>query len=49
VLGPAEAHIEKLRVLKDIGADHFGIYLMHDDPEGTLRAYGETIISAVNN
>ncbi len=49
VLGPAEAHIEKLRLLKDIGVDHFGIYLMHDDREGTLRAYGETIIPAVNS
>jgi probable F420-dependent oxidoreductase len=48
VLGTAEQHIEKLRELKAIGADQFGIYLMHDDPEGTLRAYGDTIIEAVN-
>ena len=48
VLGPVEQHIEKLQLLKEIGVDHFGIYLMHDDQEGTLRAYGEEIIPAVN-
>lgn len=31
-----------------MGVDHFGIYLMHDDQEGTLRAYGEKVIPAVN-
>jgi hypothetical protein len=49
VLGPAEAHIERLRELKDLGVDHFGIYLMHDKQEATLRAYGHGIIEAVNN
>lgn len=49
VLGPVEQHVEKLQLLKEMGADHFGIYLMHDDREGTLRAYGEEIIPAVNN
>jgi probable F420-dependent oxidoreductase len=48
VLGTAEQHIEKLSLLGEMGVDHFGIYLMHDDREGTLRAYGETIIPAVN-
>jgi probable F420-dependent oxidoreductase len=48
VLGTAEQHIEKLALLKDMGVDHFGVYLMHDDREGTLRAYGDTVISAVN-
>jgi probable F420-dependent oxidoreductase len=48
VLGPAEAHIEKLSLLRDMGVDHFGIYLMHDDQEGTLEAYGEKVIPAVN-
>ncbi len=49
VLGPVEAHVEKLRVLRDLGADHFGIYLMHDDQEGTLRAYGEHVIPALRD
>ena len=48
VLGPAEAHIEKLRHLKSLGVDHFGVYLMHDNKEGTLQAYGETVIPALN-
>ncbi len=49
ILGPVEAHIEKLTVLKELGADHFGIYLMHDDQEGTLRAYGEHVIGALQS
>lgn len=48
VLGTAEDHIAKLRLLGDMGVDHFGIYLMHDDLEGTLRAYGQEIIPAIN-
>ncbi|HZM80482.1 MAG TPA: TIGR03842 family LLM class F420-dependent oxidoreductase, partial [Candidatus Limnocylindrales bacterium] len=47
VLGPAEAHIEKLNRLKEIGVDQFAIYLQHDDMEHTLAAYGETIIPAL--
>jgi len=48
VLGTADDHVEKLTLLRDMGVDQFGIYLMHDDQEGTLRAYGDGIISAVN-
>jgi len=48
VLGTAEDHIEKLRLLRDLGVDQFGIYLMHDDQEGTLDAYGAEIIPALN-
>lgn len=48
VLGTAEQHIEKLDLLKEMGVDHFGIYLMHNDQEGTLRAYGDEVIPAVN-
>ena len=47
VLGPAEAHIGKLRALRDLGVDQFAIYLQHDDKENTLAAYGETIIPAL--
>jgi hypothetical protein len=35
-------------MLKEMGVDHFGIYLMHDDQEGTLGAYGDSVIPAVN-
>jgi probable F420-dependent oxidoreductase len=48
VLGTAQDHVAKLTQLRDMGVDHFGIYLMHDDQEGTLRAYGETVIPAVS-
>jgi probable F420-dependent oxidoreductase len=48
VLGTVEQHIEKLSLLRDKGVDNFGIYLMHDDQEATLRAYGETVIPALN-
>jgi alkanesulfonate monooxygenase SsuD/methylene tetrahydromethanopterin reductase-like flavin-dependent oxidoreductase (luciferase family) len=47
VLGPAEAHIEKLGQLKQIGVDQFAVYLQHDDMEHTLAAYGETVIPAL--
>ena len=48
VLGPVEAHIEKLALLESMGVDQFGIYLMHDDMEGTLRAYGEKVIGRLD-
>lgn len=47
VLGTAEQHVEKLKLLEEMGVDQFGIYLMHDDREGTLRAYGDKIIPAI--
>jgi probable F420-dependent oxidoreductase len=48
VLGPASAHIARLRELAEIGADQFALYLMHDDAEHTLAAYGQEIIPAVS-
>jgi alkanesulfonate monooxygenase SsuD/methylene tetrahydromethanopterin reductase-like flavin-dependent oxidoreductase (luciferase family) len=48
VLGSVDDHVAKLSMLRDMGVDQFGIYLMHDDKEETLRAYGEEIIPAVN-
>ena len=48
VLGSVEDHIAKLTQLRDMGVDQFGIYLMHDDQEATLNAYGESVIPAVN-
>lgn len=48
ILGDVDQHIDQMLELRDLGVDHFGIYLMHDDQEGTLRAYGESIIPAVN-
>ncbi len=48
VLGPVSAHLEKLSLLKEMGVDQFGIYLMHDNQEGTLDAYGSEIIPVLN-
>ena len=47
LLGPAEAHLDRLRELAGIGAGQFAIYLMHDQPAETLAAYGDTIIPAL--
>ncbi len=42
-----EAHIEKLKALKELGVDQFAGYLQHDHKEETLRVYGETVIPAL--
>jgi probable F420-dependent oxidoreductase len=47
LLGPASAHVRRLRELADLGADQFALYLMHDDEEATLDAYGAEIIPAL--
>ncbi len=47
VLGTAEDHVAKLRALRDLGVDHFGLYLMHDDEDATLEAYGRDILPAL--
>jgi hypothetical protein len=44
LLGPVDQHLEKLSELKNLGVDQYALYLMHDDPEGTIKAYGEHII-----
>jgi probable F420-dependent oxidoreductase len=44
LLGPVSAHVERLRELAELGVDQFAIYLMHDDEDATLRAYGSQII-----
>ncbi|MGI9601840.1 MAG: TIGR03842 family LLM class F420-dependent oxidoreductase [Acidimicrobiales bacterium] len=47
ILGPEEAHIERLRALEELGVDQFAIYLMHDQKDETLNAYGQRIIPAL--
>ncbi|MGH3165163.1 MAG: TIGR03842 family LLM class F420-dependent oxidoreductase [Trebonia sp.] len=47
LLGPPEAHVDRLRELASLGADQFAVYLMHDDQERTLEAYGDKIIPAL--
>ncbi|MFI8100301.1 TIGR03842 family LLM class F420-dependent oxidoreductase [Streptomyces sp. NPDC086023] len=49
LLGPAEAHITKLRHLRELGVDQFAVYDMHDAKEATIDAYGTDIIPALNS
>ncbi|CAL9633652.1 F420-dependent glucose-6-phosphate dehydrogenase [Streptomyces sp. enrichment culture] len=48
LLGPAEAHIEKLTALRELGVDQFAVYDMHDAQETTIDAYGAEIIPALD-
>ena len=48
LLGPAEAHIEKLRALRELGVDQFALYNMHDARERTIDTYGSTVIPALS-
>jgi hypothetical protein len=47
VLGPVGQHREKLSELSELGVDQFSLYLMHDDPEGTIDAYRQNIIGQI--
>ncbi|MGW3549754.1 TIGR03842 family LLM class F420-dependent oxidoreductase [Streptomyces griseoincarnatus] len=49
LLGPPEAHIGKLRALRDLGVDQFAVYDMHDAQETTIDAYGAEIIPALGD
>jgi probable F420-dependent oxidoreductase len=44
LLGPAPAHADRLAELAELGVDQFCVYLMHDQKEQTLAAYGSEII-----
>jgi probable F420-dependent oxidoreductase len=48
VLGPVSNHIGRMEELAALGVDQFAVYLMHDAPEETLRAYGRSVIPAFN-
>ena len=47
LLGPAEQHLERLQELREIGADNFSVYLMHDAQDATLDAYATRVVGAV--
>ena len=44
LVGPAEAHREKLRKLADVGVTQFNIYLMCGDEEQTLENYKREVL-----
>jgi probable F420-dependent oxidoreductase len=47
LLGPVQAHVDRLQELRSLGVTQFAIYLMHDAKEETLNAYGAKIASAL--
>jgi probable F420-dependent oxidoreductase len=47
ILGPAAAHVDKLLELAALGVDQFALYLMHDQRDATLTAYGDIVMPAV--
>ncbi len=47
LIGPPEAHIEKLEQLRELGVDQFAVYDMHDAKDETIDAYGTHIIPAL--
>ncbi|HEX4704466.1 MAG TPA: TIGR03842 family LLM class F420-dependent oxidoreductase [Pseudonocardiaceae bacterium] len=47
LVGPESAHIERLHELAELGVQQFAVYLMHDQPEKTLVAYGNDVIPAL--
>jgi len=44
LLGPAAAHVDRLEELAELGVDQFALYLMHDQREQTMAAYGDEVI-----
>ena len=48
LLGDEDAHLARLRELESLGVDQFAIYLMHDQKDETLNAYGQRIIPAMS-
>lgn len=47
IVGTVDQHIERMQELKELGVDQFAVYLMHDDKEATLDAYGSQVIPAL--
>jgi hypothetical protein len=45
LVGPAEAHREKLGKLASVGVTQFNVYLMSGDEEDTLEVYRKEILS----
>ncbi|MFJ9038230.1 TIGR03842 family LLM class F420-dependent oxidoreductase [Streptomyces sp. NPDC102406] len=46
LIGPASAHVEKVRALRDAGVDQFAVYAMHDARESVIDRYGRDVIPA---
>jgi probable F420-dependent oxidoreductase len=48
IIGPPEAHVEKLQQLQALGVDQFAIYNMHDAQEATLDGYASKVIPVLH-
>jgi probable F420-dependent oxidoreductase len=48
LIGPPEAHLAKLRELRDLGVDQFAVYDMHDAKAAVIDAYGAHVIPALS-
>lgn len=48
ILGDEDNHISRLQELEALGVDQFALYLMHDQQDETLSAYGERVIPVIN-
>jgi probable F420-dependent oxidoreductase len=46
IVGPVEAHKQRLRELIEVGVDQFNIYLMNGEEEQCLEVYGREIVPA---
>lgn len=47
LLGPPQAHLDKLAELAEAGVDQFAMYAMHDAIESTVEQYGGTVFPAM--
>jgi probable F420-dependent oxidoreductase len=47
LIGPPEAHVEKLEHLKSLGVDQFAVYAMHDAIDEVIESYATTVIPNV--
>ena len=44
LLGPPSEHIARIRELESLGVNQYAVYLMHDQMDETLAAYGRDVI-----
>ncbi|MFF4951105.1 TIGR03842 family LLM class F420-dependent oxidoreductase [Streptomyces chattanoogensis] len=49
LIGPASAHVERLRELKALGVDQFAVYAMHDAKHKVIDQYGRNVIPALTS
>jgi len=49
IVGDADAHVAKLRILAEAGVDQFNVYLMNGNEEEQLEIYGREVIPALRD